>query len=154
MTVRPISAADLDPVRLLAAATPEAPHWEQPVYRAFLESKAGPPRRMLVAEISGELAGFIAGQITLDVCELESVAVAPAHRRARVGSALLAALAAWAVESHASKIQLEVRSANNSAISFYEQSGFRRDGLRRGYYRRPDDAALLMSLALAAPSAH
>lgn len=153
MTIHPLSAADLEPVRLLAAATSEAPHWEHSVYRAFLESSAVPPRRIFVAEISGELAGFIAGQIIVDVCEIESVAVAPGHRRAGVGSALLAALAAWAAESRASKIQLEVRSANQPAISFYEHSGFCRDGLRSGYYRHPEDDALLMSLNLSAPSA-
>ena len=145
-------AADLEPVRLLAAATPEAPHWEQPVYQAFLESEADPPRRIFVADISDELAGFVAGRITLDICELESIVVAQRQRRAGVGRALLDALSAWAGVSHASKIQLEVRSANHSAIRFYERSGFRRDGLRRGYYRRPEDDAVLMSLALAVPS--
>lgn len=152
MTVRPIAATDLEAVRLLAAATPEAPHWEPPIYQAFLESEADSPRRIFIAELSGELAGFIAGRITVDVCELESIAVEPRHRRTGVGSGLLAALIAWAVASHVLKVQLEVRSANCSAIIFYERSGFRRDGLRRGYYRHPDDDALLMSLTLAAPS--
>lgn len=152
MTVRPLSAADLEAVKLLTDAIPEAPRWEQPLYRAFLDSEAAPQRRIFIAEISGELAGFIAGKITLDICELESLAVAPRRRRSRVGSGLLVALTAWARESNALKIQLEVRSANNSAISFYERTGFRRDGLRHGYYRHPEDDALLMSLTLAATS--
>lgn len=151
MTVRPMAAADLETVRLMADATPEASHWAPLIYQAFLEPGAGPPRRILVAEISGELAGFIAGRITVDICELESIAVAPRHRHTGIGSSLLAALIAWAGELRVLKIQLEVRSANYSAIGFYERSGFRRDGLRRGYYRDPDDDALLMSLTLAAP---
>ena len=143
-----MAAADLEAVKLLAAAIPEAPHWESSVYRAFLESETGPQRRIFVAEDSGEVAGFIAGQITFDICELESIAVGLNHRRGGVGSALLAALAAWAGESNVLKIQLEVRSANRSAISFYERHGFCPDGLRRGYYRQPEDDAVLMSLIL------
>lgn len=152
MIIRPLAAADIEPVMLLAAATPEAPHWEQPVYRAFLKSQTEPPRRIFIAEVSGDQAGFVAGQVILDTCELESIVVAPRYRRAGVGSALLAALTAWAWESHGLKIQLEVRSANLSAISFYERRGFRRDGLRRGYYSNPEDDALLMSLALRKPT--
>lgn len=148
MNIRPIVAADLEAVKLLADAIPEAPHWESAVYRAYLESETGPQRRIFVAEDSGELAGFIAGQITFDICELESIVVDSDHRRAGVGSALLAALAAWAGESSVLKVQLEVRSANRSAISFYEGHRFCRDGVRRGYYRQPDDDALLMSLIL------
>ena len=147
-----MAAADLEAVMLLATATPEAPRWKQPVYRAFLESRGGLPRRIFVAEVSGELAGFIAGQITIDICELESIVVTLGRRRTGIGSALLSALTTWAGDSNALKVQLEVRSANLSAIRFYERSGFRRDGLRPGYYRHPEDDALLMSLALPAPS--
>lgn len=148
-----MSAADLESVRLLAASIPEAPNWEQPAYRAFLESQANRPRRIFVAEIAGELAGFIAGQTTFDICELESIVVAPDHWRTGVGNALLRALTQWASSCNASKIQLEVRSANCPAIRFYERSGFHRDGLRRGYYRHPEDDALLMSLTLPTASA-
>ncbi|MGH9585482.1 MAG: GNAT family N-acetyltransferase [Acidobacteriaceae bacterium] len=148
MIVRPMIEADLEALMLLAGATPEAPSWDRAAYHSFLNSVPGPSSGIFIAEIAGDLAGFIASQITLDICELESIAVAPRYRRDGVGSALLAALTAWAYESRVLKIQLEARSANHSAISFYERRGFRRDGLRRGYYRRPEDDAVLMSLTL------
>ncbi|MFZ0661311.1 MAG: GNAT family N-acetyltransferase [Acidobacteriaceae bacterium] len=134
---------------LLAAATPEAPHWEHPVYEAFLSSRGGPPRQILVGEHAGDLGGFIAGQITMDVCEIESIVVAFRHRRTGAGRALLDALIAWALKSGGSRLQLEVRLGNSSAITFYEQAGFSRDGLRRAYYHNPEEDAVLMSRSIA-----
>ncbi len=48
-----------------------------------------------------------------------------------------------------SRIEIEVRAGNKPALCFYEHAGFGRDGLRRGYYRNPEEDALLMGLELA-----
>lgn len=138
-----MAEGDLDAVMRLAAATPEAPHWSRSIYEAFLDGAEA--KRILVAEHPVGLAGFIVGQIVADSCELEAMVVAPQHRRAGVGRALLAALTAWASSRHTSKMQLEVRCQNDSAIAFYERAGFTRDGLRRAYYHDPEEDAVLMS---------
>ncbi len=148
--IRVITAADLDAVIRLAASVPEAPRWPRSSWEVYL-SESDPPRQIFLAESDRELTGLVAGQMIGDICELESIAVTPTHRRSGAATALLAALVAWAGQHGASKVQLEVRSANNSAIGFYENAGFSRDGLRLRYYHDPEDDAVLMTLSLEPP---
>lgn len=142
-----MTPADLQAVIRLQGGTPEAPQWKQEIYEEFL-AKGNLPRQVFVAKAGCLLAGFVAARIAVDVCELESIVVDAQARRAGVGKALLACLLEWARSHHSSRVELEVRSKNNSALAFYEQAGFHRNGLRRGYYRDPDDDAVLMSLRL------
>jgi ribosomal-protein-alanine N-acetyltransferase len=148
--IRLMTAADLNTVIRLAASIPEAPRWPRPAWETYL-AETDLPRRIFVSESGRELTGFVAGQIIGDICELESIAVSPSHRRSGVATGLLAVLIAWARQRGLSRIQLEVRSVNNLATRFYQSAGFLQDGLRPRYYRDPEDDALLMSLPLAAP---
>jgi len=149
--IRVMTAADLDAVIRLAASIPEAPRWPRSAWESYL-AETDSSRRVFVAESGSELTGFVAGQIIIgDICELESIAVSTSHRRSGVATGLLAVLIAWARQHGLSRIQLEVRSANNLATRFYRNAEFLQDGLRPRYYRDPEDDALLMSLPLAAP---
>jgi ribosomal-protein-alanine N-acetyltransferase len=56
---------------------------------------------------------------------------------------------AWCRVEGAGKVELEVRSANTGAMGLYERLGFRVEGKRKGYYREPDDDAVLMRLEFA-----
>lgn len=145
--VRAMTVADLDAVMRLELATPEAPHWPRVVYEGFL-SKDGPLKQIFVAECGSRLTGFAAAGVAVDSCELESIVVEAAARRIGIGKALLATVIDWASRGHALRIQLEVRSGNDSAVAFYWNAGFKRDGLRRAYYPDSEEDALLMSLAL------
>lgn len=138
---------DLDAVRRLEAATPEAPHWTLAVYEDFLPEET-PDKRIFVAVDGGRTLGFAAAQVIGEVCELESVVVDATVRRIGMGKALLTSIGKWARQSGAIRVELEVRDQNLSAIGFYERAGFQRDGVRRRYYRNPDGDAVLMSLAL------
>jgi ribosomal-protein-alanine N-acetyltransferase len=146
-TPRPASSDDLDALIHLAAATPEAPQWDRMTYERFL-SPDNPNSQIFIAEAGTKLTGFAAAQIILDVCELQSIVVAGPARRSGVATKLLSTLIEWARKQSASRVQLEVRAGNSAAIAFYERAGLRRDGLRRAYYRHPDEDALLMSLPL------
>jgi ribosomal-protein-alanine N-acetyltransferase len=138
---------DLDAIRRLETATPEAPRWAITIYEAFLSANS-PARRIFVAEDGDRILGFAAAQVVEDICELESIVVDVAVRRTGLGAALLASLETWARQNSAVRVEVEVRDQNLSAIGFYERIGFRRDGVRRGYYRNPDGDAVLMSLTL------
>jgi ribosomal protein S18 acetylase RimI-like enzyme len=46
------------------------------------------------------------------------------------------------------KLFLEVRESNEAGIAFYEKMGFAKTGRRPGYYREPEEAALLMEKKL------
>ena len=62
--------------------------------------------------------------------------VAAAHRRRGIGKALLETAVEWAREVGIRKLELHVFPHNEGAIALYENFGFRREGLRRGHYRR------------------
>ena len=47
-----------------------------------------------------------------------------------------------------SRVYLEVRESNAAATMFYEKHGFRKKGTRNGYYRNPDEAAVLLERKL------
>jgi len=145
--VRAMTRGDLDGVRRLEAATPEAPHWTPAVYERFL-SEETPDKRIFIAADDSRTVGFAAAHIISDVCELESMAVDSAARRTGLGAALLAALKEWARQNGAIRVELEVRAGNTSAVAFYERAGFSTDGRRRNYYREPDEDAVLMSCPL------
>jgi RimJ/RimL family protein N-acetyltransferase len=62
--------------------------------------------------------------------------VAASHRRRGIGRGLLEAAVQWARESGVRKLELHVLPHNEAAIALYEGFGFRREGVRKGQYRR------------------
>lgn len=95
--------------------------------------------------------GFALGRVVLDEAELLTLAVAPEHRRAGAGRALLAAFEAAAAARGATTAFLEVAADNAPALALYVGAGWRQGGRRQGYYRRADGRAadaLLLSRAL------
>jgi ribosomal protein S18 acetylase RimI-like enzyme len=47
-----------------------------------------------------------------------------------------------------SRVFLEVRESNEAGIAFYRKHGFSNTGRRAGYYRDPDEAAIVMEMKL------
>jgi RimJ/RimL family protein N-acetyltransferase len=69
------------------------------------------------------------------VADLGLMVAAEARRRG-IGRALLERAVAWARESDVRKLELHVFPWNDAAIALYQGFGFRREGLRKGHYRR------------------
>ncbi|MFA7503571.1 MAG: ribosomal protein S18-alanine N-acetyltransferase [Burkholderiaceae bacterium] len=65
---------------------------------------------------------------------LLNITVAPALQGRGIGAAMLDWLLEDTVRRGAGRMLLEVRPSNPIAIHLYESRGFRRIGLRRGYY--------------------
>jgi len=100
--------------------------------------------------------GVAMGRVAADEMEVLTIGVAPAARRRGVGKALMAAALAAAAQAGARRAFLEVAVDNAEAVGLYERLGFRRNGLRRGYYDRGPAGlmdALVMHLDLPAPAA-
>lgn len=148
-TVRRITSADVDAIMMLQAATSEAPQWGRAVYEGIAApiTHRAASRIAWAAVNAEELLGYAVAHLTADVSELESIAVAKSARRAGIGRDLLKEVIEWSTASGAQKIELEVRSGS-SAVAFYESAGFVVEGLRRRYYREPEDDAILMGKRL------
>ena len=74
--------------------------------------------------------------------ELLRIVVDPAHRGHGVGRALLAHCQRELAAESLELLYLEVRVSNTAAIQLYRACGWKRCGLRSGYYPDGEDAAL------------
>src|SRR5690606_33664105 len=93
---------------------------------------------------AGEVLGYSVVMVVMDEGELANIAVAERARRLGVGRQLLASLLHDARAAGVRSMFLEVREWNVGARALYESFGFEPMGRRRGYYRNPDEDALLL----------
>ena len=98
----------------------------------------------LVAEIDGNVAGYVGSQSVLDGADMMNLAVAPEYRRQGIAEALVFALVDHLRQKKIIALLLEVRSSNQPAISLYEKLGFVQIGRRPNYYRHPREDALIL----------
>lgn len=97
----------------------------------------------VATDADGRIAGFVCCWTVLDEMHVGTICVAPAARRGGLGRAMLSRAHDWAAGRGATAAHLEVRAGNSGAIAMYESMGYRRVGVRRGYYAdNGEDAAL------------
>ena len=112
---------------------------------AFLPELTDPGCCWLAAMQGETLAGYAGFRAVLDEGYISNVAVSPALRRQGVGTALIRAMQEEGERRRLRFLTLEVRVGNTPARRLYERAGFREAGLRRGYYEKPREDALLMT---------
>ncbi|MDO8277247.1 MAG: ribosomal protein S18-alanine N-acetyltransferase [Burkholderiaceae bacterium] len=114
---------------------------------------AGYQAQILMAEDT--LLGYFVAMKGVDEVHLLNLTVAPEWQKQGWGRLLLEALAIWSRGQGAQWLWLEVRVSNARALAIYEAHGFRRVGLRKGYYPEHGglrEDAVVMSLGLAGPA--
>ena len=89
--------------------------------------------------------GYVIFYYVLDEGEIARIATASEHRRQGVAAMLLEKMRAFSHDKNITRWLLDVRKSNESAIHFYEASGFTRDGVRKNFYANPAEDAILMS---------
>ena len=95
----------------------------------------------LVAVEDGVVAGYVGSQTVLQEADMMNIAVADTHRRRGIARALVEELIR---QLDAYQLSLEVRSSNAPAIALYEKLGFTQVGLRKNYYHKPKEDALIL----------
>ena len=95
----------------------------------------------LAAVENGLLTGYIFGECDGENGYISHIAVDAAYRRRGTARALMTAF----LEHIPSDTVLEVRRSNLTAISFYENMGFERIGIRKNFYSVPgrEDAVVM-----------
>src|SRR6266446_5642345 len=113
----------------------ESAVYSHPLSRAnFADSlRAGYECRTL--RLGGELVGYFILMVAAGEAHLLNLSIAAAHQRSGRGSALLGDPAGLARSLAAPNLFLEVRPSNRGAQARCTRFGFRRIGVRRGYYR-------------------
>jgi ribosomal-protein-alanine acetyltransferase len=108
----------------------------------FMEGEA------LACQSGERIIGFAVASLLVPEAELETIAVAPAFQRRRLGVLLLRALAGELRKEHVKEVLLEVRASNRTGLGFYREQGFEESGRRVGYYVDPAEDAVLMRLKI------
>lgn len=97
----------------------------------------------LTAVEGGRVVGYCAVSCVYDL-NIDSVAVASGYRRRGMAGRLLER----ALEGFDGEAFLEVRRSNTPAIALYEKLGFKKIAIRKNYYDRPCEDAIIMRAEL------
>lgn len=95
----------------------------------------------LVALDGDTVVGYIGSQTVLGEADMMNVAVAPEYRRRGIARKLVEELISR-LDAHS--LTLEVRVSNENARRLYSSMGFQQVGLRRNYYEKPREDALIL----------
>ncbi len=136
------SPAEIDDILRIESISFTNP-WTREMYLSELEHR-NVAFFYIARDAFGEAIGFCSFWIVLDELHINNLAVLPEHRRAGVASALLDRVLADAAARGARRAALEVRASNGAALQLYDRFGFRTTAIRRGYYTRPDEDALVL----------
>jgi [ribosomal protein S18]-alanine N-acetyltransferase len=142
-TIEPLaSSAQIDDVVAIEQASFTNP-WTREMYRAELENR-GVSFCYLAKTVEGEVIGFCSFWRVVDELHINNLAVLPEHRRGGVATALLTAILCDGARMGATRATLEVRESNAPARRLYARLGFTVAGVRKGYYTKPVEDAILL----------
>lgn len=112
------------------------------------------PETFIVAELYGEIAGYIMCRIETGLPDFGllgiarrghviSIAVLPQDQRKGIGQALMEEAMSRMKANKAKECYLEVRVSNTPAINLYKKMGFETSRTMHGYYADGEDAVMM-----------
>lgn len=112
--------------------------------KSFLESMEREDTVFLVALEDEDVAGYIGCYCIAGAGEITNVAVKASHRRKGIGGKLLQKLYEEGAGLDTREYFLEVRESNEAAIGLYLSQGFVKEGIRKNFYEKPVENAVIM----------
>ena len=97
----------------------------------------------------GKVIAYVIGRLIAPEGEIYRVAVAPHKRQRGIGYRLLDYAVKTSKGQGLERLFLEVRSRNIPARKLYTAYGFKEIGVRKNYYKNPQDDAIIMLRASA-----
>lgn len=123
----------------------------------FMHHHYAHPKSFLVAEVNGEIVGYIMCRIEFGLSNLRfglakkghviSIAVLPQYRRRGIGESLMRKAMKAMKEYGASEFYLEVRVSNIPAINLYRKLNYQITKRIIGYYLDGEDAYVMARAA-------
>ncbi len=99
-----------------------------------------------VAEKDNIVLGYIGIYNICGEGNITDFAVFPQYRRKGIGSAIIKFAIDKCKSINMDFLTLEVRESNSNAISLYEKMGFIKIGIRKSFYSKPTENAILMTI--------
>ena len=123
--------------------------FSEPWCRESIISQLNGNNHVFLVALDGEcVVGYVGMMYVLDEGYISNVAVTSAYRRKKIADALICRLLEIANTLELSFVTLEVRESNEPAKTLYTKHGFKAVGLRKGYYTKPKENAVLMTVYL------
>lgn len=110
----------------------------------FQDEIDNPIARLIVAEESAKIYGFLLLWLMPPQAELLRMAVTPERRRTGIAARLLSNMFDLLERENVHEVFLEVRRSNQAARNLYGKAGFQDCGMRSNYYRNPEEDAICM----------
>jgi len=117
--------------------------WTREMYLADLENE-DVSYCYLARDEDGHVVGFCSVWRVAEELHINNLAVKPEFRRRGAATALLKHALGEGARFGARRATLEVRRSNDAARLLYERFGFTVGGIRRGYYSKPIEDALVL----------
>ncbi len=151
-TVRstPSSAAKIVYRRMKPEDVPAVSRLEQETFsmpwseKDFLDMVEKEDARYYVAEREGQLLGCCGLLMIAGEGNITNVMVAPWARNQGIGTEMLRHLLSEGSREGMTAYTLEVRVSNAAAIHVYEKLGFVSEGIRPGFYEKPEEDAMIL----------
>lgn len=140
ITIREMNLDDLEQVMVIENENFSVP-WTETGFFTFLIRE---DTLFLVAEEEGQILGYCGVVMVQDEGDITNVAVAKEKQNQGIGQKLLAELVQRTSGEGVTRLFLEVRVGNQSAIHLYEKMGFVSTGVRKNYYEEPREDGLVM----------
>jgi ribosomal-protein-alanine N-acetyltransferase len=134
--------ADLDEVAALEASSFSNP-WSRDMLARELQH-ANIARVYVMRDNAGRLIAFCGCWFVADELHINTLAVKHDERRRGHATRLLRFVFKEALAEGVRGATLEVRRSNDAALKLYERLGFAVRGVRRGYYVKPEEDALVL----------
>lgn len=144
MLIRQMTEVDLPQVCAIELETFSDPWSEEDFRSSIKEANNG----YLIAEMDGTIAGYCGYWGIVGEGYIYNVAVKKEFRRHKIGYQMLKTLLEESKARGITSFTLEVRTSNEPAIKLYESLNFERAGIRKDFYSKPKEDAVIMWLNL------
>lgn len=134
--------------RLSGVAFIESQCFAEPWGEKSLELLLGEQGVAFVAIASDEVVAYGGMMTVLDEGQITNIATLPNFRGMGIGRRIMDALENFAKDRGISMLSLEVREANLAARRLYSSCGWIEEGIRKNFYRRPIENAVVMTKKL------
>jgi ribosomal-protein-alanine N-acetyltransferase len=148
ISIRPLRPEDIDAVVSIESEAFSTP-WSPETFSGLIGRDAVELLVMVDQDVG--VIGYAVLWCILDQGELANLALATSRRGEGLGGLLLTHVLQVAESRGVEKLFLEVRASNRRAVDLYRAQGFEEVGVRRGYYDKPLEDALVMLVRLGSP---
>lgn len=140
MTIESMTVDDISQVAEIERQIFSIP-WSE---KAFKDSMESDNTIYIVAKENNNVAGYAGMYLSFEEGNITNVAVNPLSRRKGIGEKIVRDILNKAYEKGVRDVFLEVRETNSAAIALYEKIGFKEEGIRKNFYEKPKENALIM----------